>query len=89
MRKKTDKTTTLNVMFTLCIITIGAEIRLECLMRGQLTPDNIQAYCQSVQTGWHDTIIALFSACKGLTVSGDIKESIFEITNWKLEYGKF
>jgi hypothetical protein len=32
-------------------------------------------------------VIALFSACKDLKVSGDIEESVFEITNWKLEYG--
>ncbi|KAH8591912.1 hypothetical protein B0O99DRAFT_263742 [Bisporella sp. PMI_857] len=88
MRKKSNHTETLNIMFTLCVITIGAEIRLECFTRARHNPNIVEALCHSVQTKWHDTIIALFSACKDLKASGDIKESIFEITNWKLEYGK-
>jgi hypothetical protein len=87
MRKKTNPTETLTIMFTLCVITIGTEIRLECFTRPRDNLDLLQAHCQSVQTKWHDTVIALFSACKDLKVSGDIEESIFEITNWKLEYG--
>src|SRR5690242_11734130 len=87
MRKKTNPTETLTIMFTLCVITIGAEIRLECFTRAGHNLDFLEALCQSVQTKWHDTVIALFSACKDLKVSGDIEESVFEITNWKLEYG--
>jgi hypothetical protein len=87
MRKKTNPTETLTIMFTLCVITIGAEIRLECFTRARHNLDFLAALCQSVQTKWHDTVIALFSACKDLKVSGDIEESVFEITNWKLEYG--
>jgi hypothetical protein len=89
MFKKTDTAMTLTIMFTICVITIGTEIRFECIMRTRERSRTIgQAYCQSVQTRWHDTLVALFSACKDLKVCGDIKESIFEITNWKLDYGK-
>jgi hypothetical protein len=87
MRKKTNRTETITIMFTLCVITIGAEIRLECFTQARHNLDFLEALCQSVQTKWHDTVIALFSACKDLKVSGDIEESVFEITNWKLEYG--
>jgi hypothetical protein len=74
-------------MFTLCVITIGAEIRLECFTRACHNFNFLQTLCQSVQTKWHDTVIALFSACKDFKVFGNIEEGIFEITNWKLEYG--
>lgn len=86
-KKKTDSTETLTIMFTLCVITVGTEMRLECLSQARHDLETLQAHCLSVQTKWHDTMIALFSACKDLKVSGDIEESIFEITNWKLEYG--
>jgi hypothetical protein len=86
--KKTDTAMTLTIMFVLCVITIGTEVRLECLMRTGESQAIVQAYCESVQTLWHDTVVALFSACKDLKVCGDIKESVFELTNWKLDYGK-
>ena len=89
MFKKTDTATTLTIMFTLCIITMGTEIRLECLARtAESSPTIVQAHCLSVQIRWHDTMVALFSACKDLKIRGDIKESVFELTNWKLDYGK-
>ena len=87
MRKKTNPAETLTIMFTLCVITIGAEVRLDCFTRAGYNVDLLQAHCQSVQTKWHDTVIALFSACKDLKGSGDAKDSIFEITNWK-SYGQ-
>ena len=87
MFKKTDAAMTFTIMFTLCVITIGTEIRLECLMRRAESPVIIQAHCQSVQSKWHDTMVALFSACKDITLCGDIKENLFELTNWKQEYG--
>jgi hypothetical protein len=87
--KKTNITETFSIMYTLCVITIGVEIRLECFTQARYNSDSdsLKAHCQSVQTEWHDTVIALFSACKDLKVSGDIEESVFEITNWKLKYG--
>jgi hypothetical protein len=89
MFKKTDTAMALTIMFTICIITIGTEIRFECLMRRRgRSPAIGQAHCQSVQTQWHDTLVALFSACKDLKVCGDIKESVFEVTNWRLDYGE-
>jgi hypothetical protein len=89
MFKKTDTAMTLTIMFTLCVITMGTEIRFECLVRtGERSPTIAEAHCRSVQTRWHDTVVALFSACKDLKVCGDIKESVFELTNWKLDYGK-
>ena len=88
MFKKTDTAITFTIMFILCVITVGTEIRLECLLRRAESPTIIQGYCQSVQSKWHDTIVALFSACKDIKVCRDIKESLFELTNWKLEYGK-
>jgi hypothetical protein len=89
MFKKTDTEMTLTIMFTICLITMGTEIRLECLMRTEERNSTIaQAHCQSVQTRWHDTVVALFSACKDWKICGDIKESIFELTNWKLDYGR-
>lgn len=87
IRKKTDPTETLTIMFTICAITIGAEIRLECFTLAKHNSDFLEKLYESVQTKWHNTMIALFSACKDLKVSGNIEESIFEITNWKLEYG--
>lgn len=87
MRKKTNHVETLTIMFVLCVITIGSEIRLASLTQAEHNLDSLQSHCQSVQSKWHDTMIALFSACKDLKVSGDIEESVFEITNWKLEYG--
>lgn len=88
MFKKTDTTLTFTIMFILCVITVGTEIRLECLMRRRESPTIIQDYCQSIQSKFHDTMVALFSACKDITVCGNIEESLFELTNWKLEYGK-
>lgn len=83
MAKSTNPTKTL--MFTLCVITIGAEIRLECFTRARHDPEVVKAHCQSVETKWHDTMIALFSACENL--SRDIEGSLFEIDNWTPEYG--
>jgi hypothetical protein len=88
MFKKTDTVMTFTIMFILCVITVGTEIRLQCLMIRAESPTVIRDHCQSVQLNWHDTMVALFSACKDITVCGDIKESLFELTNWKLEYGK-
>lgn len=88
MFKKTDTEKTLAIMFTICIITVGTELRLLCLAKaGEMDPSITQDHCKAIQTAWHDTIVALFSACKDLQVRGDIRESIFELTNWKLEYG--
>lgn len=90
MFKNTDTAMTLTIMSILCIITIGTEVRLGCLMKTrESSPTISQDYCRSVQTKWHDTMVALFCACKTLKISGDIRENVFEITNWKLEYGKF
>ena len=88
MFKKTDTAKTLTIMFIMCIVTVGVELWLLCLTKAeqinlQVTPD----YFIAIQNDWHDTIVTLFSASKDLQVRGDIKESIFELTNWKLEYG--
>lgn len=88
MLKKTNPSETLTIMFTLCVITIGSEIRLQCFTQARNNLGSFEAFCKSVETEWHDTLIALFSACKDLKFSGNIEEGIFEITNWKLEYGK-
>jgi hypothetical protein len=86
--KSSDATSTLTIMFTLCIITAGTELWLLYLMkamnRGQ---DVTQDHLLAIQTKWHDTIVALFSACKDFNASGEITESLFEVTNWKLDYG--
>lgn len=88
MFKKTDTKTTRTIMFIMCIVTVGVELWLLSLMRAgticrQVGPDR----CMAIQSDWHDTIVTIFSACKDLQVRGDIEESLFEITNWKLEYG--
>ena len=89
MFKNTDTAITLTIIFTLCVITVGTEIRLECLTRlKESTPLIIENYCQSVQTYWHDTLVAIFAACKDLEVRGDIRESIFELTTWRRDYSK-
>jgi hypothetical protein len=88
MFKKTNTVMTFTIMFILCVIKVGTEIRLQYLMRRAESPTIIQDHCPSVQSKWHDTMVALISACKDIAVYGDIKESLFELTNWKLEYGK-
>ena len=71
----------------MCIITVGTKLRILCLTKvGEMNPNITQDYYKTIQTDWHDTIVAIFSACKDLQVRGDIRESIFELTNWKLEY---
>ena len=88
MFKKTDTAKTLTIMFILCVITVGTELWLLCLTKaGQINLEVTPHYFTAIQSDWHDTIVTLFSACKDLQVRGDIKESIFELTNWKLEYG--
>jgi hypothetical protein len=50
MRKKTNPTETLTIMFTLCVIIIGAEIRLECFTQAEHKLNSFDVLCQSVQT---------------------------------------
>ena len=88
MFKKTDTEKTLTIMFTMCIITVGTKLRILCLTKvGEMNPNITQDYYKTIQTDWHDTIVVLSSARKDLQVRSDIRESIFELTNWKLEYG--
>ena len=86
MFKKSDIAMTFTIMFTLCVITVAAEMRLEYLTRlSEVTPVIIQDYCQSLQTQWHDTIMALFVACKDLDFRGG---NVFELTSWKVDFGE-
>lgn len=88
MFKKTDTTKTLTIMFTICVITVGAELWLLCLTKADQINLKIPVdHSIVIYNDWHDTIVALFSACKDLQVRGDIKGCIFELVNWKLEYG--